>query len=94
MVLDASFPSDIRVEKEAVTLINSNLYEVFLLCLKKKNQEYHDNYNGINIIRVNSPALDQKVKKGILDAFFSSKIEILMYILRSKIWRHFGTTNQ
>ena len=71
MVLDASFPSDIRVEKEAVTLINSNLYEVFLLCLKKKNQEYHDNYKGINIIRVNSPALDQKVKKGILDAFFS-----------------------
>ena len=41
MVLDASFPSDIRVEKEAVTLINSNLYEVFLLCLKKKNQECH-----------------------------------------------------
>ena len=71
MVLDASFPSDIRVEKEAITLINSNLYEVFLLCLKKKNQEIQANYKGINIIRINSPAMDQKVKKGILDAFFS-----------------------
>ena len=70
MVLDASFPSDIRVEKEAVTLINSNLYEVYLLCLKKRIKNIIDNYKGINIIRVNSPALDQKVKKGILDAFF------------------------
>ena len=32
MVLDASFPPDIRVEKEAITLINSNLYEVYLIC--------------------------------------------------------------
>ena len=71
MVLDASFPPDIRVEKEAITLINSNLYEVYLICLRKKNEEVLSNYNGLNIIRINSPALDQKVKKGILDAIFS-----------------------
>ena len=80
MVLDASFPPDIRVEKEALTLINSNLYEVFLLCLKKKNEETISNYKGINIIRINSPAMDQKVKKGILDAFFSiNNIHYIFY---------------
>lgn len=37
MILDTSFPPDIRVEKEARTLIREG-YEVHLLCIGEKNQ--------------------------------------------------------
>ncbi len=88
MVLDASFPPDIRVEKEALTLINSNLYEVYLICLKKKNEEALSNYKGLNVIRIKSPAMDQKVKKGILDAFFSiNNVHYIFYRQLLKLYQ-------
>ena len=37
MILDTSFPPDIRVEKETRTLIRKG-YEVHLLCVGKKNE--------------------------------------------------------
>ena len=39
--------------------------------MKKKNEKALSNYKGLNVIRIKSPAMDQKVKKGVLDAFFS-----------------------
>ena len=71
MVLDASFPPDIRVEKEALSLVDSNCFNVFVLCLKRKSESEFQKYKGINIIRINSPAMDQKVKKGIYDSFYA-----------------------
>ena len=63
MVLDASFPPDIRVEKEALALINSNLYEVYLICLKKKMKKALSNYKGLNVIRIKSQQWIRKLKK-------------------------------
>lgn len=71
MLLDASFPPDIRVEKEAFTLVESNLYNVFVLCLKRKGEQPYEVHKGINILRIDSPAMDQKIKKGIFDSFYA-----------------------
>ena len=71
MLLDSSFPPDRRVEKEATSLINSNLFNVFVLCLKQIGESDSAKHDGVNIIRINSPAMDQKVKKGIFDSFYS-----------------------
>tara|TARA_B100001287_G_scaffold104427_1_gene87763 strand:+ start:12409 stop:13656 length:1248 start_codon:yes stop_codon:yes gene_type:complete len=71
MLLDACFPTDVRVEKQAISLINSNLFNVYVICLRKLDEDSFEDYKGINVIRINSPALDQIVKKGIYDSFYS-----------------------
>lgn len=53
MVLRVEFPPDIRVEKEAKSLIEQN-HQVYLLCSYSDSKPSHDNYNNI-IIRRNKP---------------------------------------
>jgi glycosyltransferase involved in cell wall biosynthesis len=50
MVLDKVFPPDIRVEKEARTLLKAG-YELFLLCMSVPNLLDDDIYEGINLRR-------------------------------------------
>jgi glycosyltransferase involved in cell wall biosynthesis len=54
MVLDNRFPPDIRVEKEARSLIKTG-HHVYLLCRPYDNAPVHEEIEGINIIRVNYP---------------------------------------
>lgn len=52
MVLDKIFPTDDRVEKEALTLIKAG-YNVFLICAKNKSEESgSSDYKGIHLIRI------------------------------------------
>lgn len=53
MLLNAPYPADIRVKKETNALM-ANGYEIFLLCLRKKNQSYIEEIDGINIIRIDA----------------------------------------
>ena len=60
MILDKTFPPDPRVENEAISLIEKG-YEVFLFCLKYKNEEENTVINGIHVIRYQSNKLEYKL---------------------------------
>ena len=49
MLLNGSYPSDIRVRKEAETL--SDAHSVFVLCTKKPTEKPFEIVNGVHIIR-------------------------------------------
>ncbi|MEX0770712.1 MAG: glycosyltransferase family 4 protein [Balneolaceae bacterium] len=51
MVLNSFYPSDIRVKKEARTLLDAG-YQVFLLCYRRKGQKEYEILEGIHIQRV------------------------------------------
>lgn len=52
MVLDQEFPPDLRVENEAVTLVNAG-YEVFLLCFTyDKNLPTVTTYKNFQLVRI------------------------------------------
>lgn len=70
MFLNASFPPDIRVEKEADALI-SNGIEVHLICAKKVGESPYEVINGVCVHRIDSPALDQKKKMAFWDVVSS-----------------------
>lgn len=53
MILDKTFPPDPRVENEAVSLIE-NGHEVYLFCLKYKDEPTEETMNGIFVKRYES----------------------------------------
>ncbi|HNP95558.1 MAG TPA: glycosyltransferase family 4 protein, partial [Cyclobacteriaceae bacterium] len=53
MLLNAPYPADIRVKKETDALINAG-FEIFLICLRKKNQAPREVVEGINVIRIDA----------------------------------------
>ncbi len=53
MLLNAAFPPDIRVRKEADTLIKEG-YEVILLCLRRKGEPYEEEFERIQIRRIDA----------------------------------------
>jgi len=54
MILKRYFPPDIRVEKEARSLIRAG-HNIYLLSLGKIGMPSRENINGINVIRISSP---------------------------------------
>ncbi len=60
MILDAVFPSDPRVENEAVSLIKAG-HEVFLFCLHYGNQKQSEIIKGIHIKRYLSNKIEYKL---------------------------------
>ncbi|MBK5277415.1 MAG: glycosyltransferase family 4 protein [Bacteroidia bacterium] len=53
MLLNAPYPSDIRVKKESDALISAG-FEVYLLCLRKKGEVYNQEFEGIKVIRIDA----------------------------------------
>jgi len=53
MLLNSRYPDDIRVRKEAISIISAG-FEVYLLCLREKNQLSEEVIDGITILRVNA----------------------------------------
>lgn len=51
MLLNAPYPSDVRVKKEATALLKAG-FGVYLLCLRQKNQPVQDEADGIKITRI------------------------------------------
>lgn len=60
MVLQADFPPDIRVEKEAKALLAAG-HQVHLVCRNKQRQEQHEQVNGIQVHRLENISVRQKV---------------------------------
>ena len=75
MVLDGSYPSDIRVRKEAEELAKEN--NVFVLCTKSENELDFEEVNNVKIDR----CIKYKsiVHKGILDVLNSINFNHLLF---------------
>lgn len=53
MLLNAPYPSDLRVHKEASALLDAG-FSVYLLCLRKTGEKFQDEVNGIKISRIDA----------------------------------------
>lgn len=74
MILDSRFPPDIRVEKEARSLIAAG-YNVFLLALGEKSEKEKETINKINIRRVRLTRFGR-----------NANILILYLTFRDRLW--------
>lgn len=82
MVLNAPFPSDIRVSKEAGSLIKAG-HEVHLICTAKKGQQLSEIHEEINVSRIRG--LASFVQVGLWDIVNSLNfIHPLFYIQLKK----------
>ncbi len=68
MVVDASYPNDIRVRKEAESL-SDNGKKVVVICPRKKNEPKIERVNGVDIFRIGINY--SNTKKGLFDIFES-----------------------
>lgn len=72
MLLNAPYPSDIRVKKESDALLQAG-FEIYLLCLRKKSEPYEQEFEGIKITRIDAG------KNNYLLAFWDVMMSILFY---------------
>lgn len=68
MLLNGNYPADIRVRKEAETLVE-NSHSVFILCKKNPNEKEYEVVNGVQIIRKIS--YKNLAHEGIIDVLAS-----------------------
>ncbi len=68
MVLDLEFPTDIRVENEAISLIESG-HELTLLCLFGGNSKKSFNHRGIQVIHSSVSTFRFNKSKGLASRF-------------------------
>ena len=67
MLLNGSYPTDIRVRKEAETLVKN--HSVFVLCKKNPDEKEYEVVNGVQVIRkVNYKSLSHE---GVIDVIAS-----------------------
>lgn len=59
VLFDHPFPPDIRVEKEASTLKKN--YNVFLLALRREDEEYFEDCEGIYVLRMDWPLKNVRI---------------------------------
>jgi glycosyltransferase involved in cell wall biosynthesis len=52
MIVFSYYPSDVRVRREAETLVESGM-KVDVICLREKGQKYKENIYGVNVYRIN-----------------------------------------
>jgi glycosyltransferase involved in cell wall biosynthesis len=53
MILNAPYPSDVRIKKETDALIASG-FQVSLLCLRRAGEKKYETINGLNVKRINA----------------------------------------
>jgi len=68
MVVDASYPNDIRVRKEAESLVDAGK-KVVVICPHKKGEVKEEEINGVHIFRIGTNY--SNTKKGLHDIFES-----------------------
>lgn len=60
MLLNAHYPSDLRVKKETDALLNAG-FQVHLLCLRREKEAYEENINGLHIQRIDAGINDRQL---------------------------------
>ncbi|MBL7844825.1 MAG: glycosyltransferase family 4 protein [Cyclobacteriaceae bacterium] len=53
MLLNAPYPSDVRIKKEADALLKAG-HQIHLICLRRKNETYTEQVQGIYITRIDA----------------------------------------
>jgi glycosyltransferase involved in cell wall biosynthesis len=86
MILDKTFPPDPRVENEADALIKSS-HQVFLFCLKYKDELDSEIINGIQVKRYLSNKIEYKLSA------LAYTLPFYTYLMTKKI-RHFIADNK
>lgn len=76
IIRHAYYPSDPRVRKEAVALIDK-AYEVDVICLRNKSEQSRDNVYGVNIYRI---PLSHK-RRGVTRYIFEYTVSFLLFAL-------------
>ena len=89
MLLDGNYPADIRVRKEAETLVENN-HAVFVLCVRNPNEKVYEVVNGVQIIRkieyknlAHEGIIDVAASVGFMHPFF--KVQLPYFIKENKI---------
>ncbi|WP_347173866.1 glycosyltransferase family 4 protein [Polaribacter uvawellassae] len=89
MLLNGNYPADIRVRKEAETLVENN-HSVFVLCKKNPNEKEYEVVNGVQIIRkieyrnlAHEGIIDVIASVGFVHPFF--KKQLAYFIKENKI---------
>ena len=77
MLAYSTFPSDVRIKREADALISKN-YEVDVICLKEKNEIFEEHLKGINIYRISM----EKKRGGIKIYFYYYNLAIIKIMLK------------
>lgn len=67
MLLDGSYPNDIRVRKEAELLAKH--HDIFVLCQTVDNSPKNETINGVHVVR--KFGYKSKIVKGVVDVFTS-----------------------
>jgi glycosyltransferase involved in cell wall biosynthesis len=82
-VRHSSFPDDPRLKKEVDAILQAG-YEVDVICLKRKKQQYFEKINGANVYRIPIRRKRGKLFQYFLEYFFSfiamSNLLFLFYI--------------
>ena len=86
MILDAPFPPDVRVEKEAIALIGAG-HELFLFCLDYEGKPQNEVYKGINLRRYHASNLDYKLSA------LAYTVPLYSWSMRRKIRKFIGDCN-
>ncbi len=89
MLLNGNYPADIRVRKEAETLVENN-HSVIVLCKKNPNEKEYEVVNGVQIIRkieykslAHEGIIDVIASVGFVHPFF--KKQLPYFIKENKI---------
>ncbi|MFT5761966.1 MAG: glycosyltransferase involved in cell wall biosynthesis [Polaribacter sp.] len=89
MLLNGNYPADIRVRKEAETLVENN-HSVFVLCKKNTDEREYEVVNGVQVIRkieyksvAHEGIIDVIASIGFVHPFF--KKELPYFIKENKI---------
>lgn len=89
MLLNGNYPADIRVRKEAETLVENN-HLVFVLCKRNPNEKVYEVVNGVQVIRkinyknlAHEGSIDVIASVSFMHPFF--KKELPYFIKENKI---------
>lgn len=66
MILDQKFPTDVRVENEAMSLINAG-FDVYLFCYAYGEEHLEEDYNGLKIRRIKASHAWIKRMRGLVN---------------------------
>ena len=77
MIVENSFPNDVRVRKEANTL--SNFYNITVIAYKSGTDKFHEMVNNIEVFRIPKFNL---VKLNINNKFLRNNINKISYVLQ------------
>ncbi len=87
MVVDGSYPKDIRVRKEAEALVENDK-KVLVVCPKYTSQQTEEEINGVQVYRIGSNYTT--FKKGIHDIFESVfNVNLFFYFNLKKIFKKY-----